>query len=208
MHRHTFDDVLEADLAALFREDRERVGIPLDQHLVRFDLLAVLHPEMRAVDHLVALTVAALVVLHHDVAVAVHDDEVGRATRGLRALDHLEVVEARDALVLGVEHRLFRHPRRRAADVERAHRELRAGFADRLRGDDADREAEFDEFAGGQVAAVAVGADAAARLAGQHRADLHLLDAGILHFGGLVFVDDVVHVEHDVAGHRVDDAFE
>ena len=143
-------------------------------------------------------------------AVAVHDDEVvgRRRPSPLVALDHREVVEAHDALVLGVEHRLFRHPRRRAADVERAHRQLRAGLADRLRGDDADRQAEFDHLAGGQVAAVAVGADAAPRLAGQHRADLHLLDAGVLDFGGLVFVDDVVDVEHDVAGHRVDDLLE
>ena len=43
----------------------------------------------------------------------------------------------------------------RAADVERAHGELRAGLADGLRGDDAHGFAEFDHAAGGQVAAVA-----------------------------------------------------
>ncbi len=50
---------------------------------------------------------------------------------------------------------------RGATDVERAHRELRAGFADGLRGDDADRFAELHELAGRQVAAVALRADAA-----------------------------------------------
>ena len=64
--------------------------------------------------------------------------------------------------------------------VERTHRELRAGLADRLRGDDADRFADLDHLAGGQVAAVAAAADAAPRLAGEHRADLHLLDARFL----------------------------
>ena len=39
-----------------------------------------------------------------------------------------------------------------AADVERTHGELRAGFADGLRGDDADRLAELDQQAGGQIA--------------------------------------------------------
>ena len=61
-----------------------------------------------------------------------------------------------------------------------AHRELRAGPAIRLGGDDADREAELDELAGREVAPVALGADAASRGAGQHRADLDLLDAGVL----------------------------
>ena len=73
----------------------------------------------------------------------------------IRPLDDLEVVELDDALVLRIERRLLRDPRRRAADVERAHRQLRAGLADRLRGDDADRQAQLDQLAGRQVAAVA-----------------------------------------------------
>ena len=48
-----------------------------------------------------------------------------------------------------------------AADVERAHGELGARLADRLGGDDAHRHAHLDQLAGGQVAAVAEGADAA-----------------------------------------------
>ena len=67
-----------------------------------------------------------------------------------------------------------------AADVEGAHGQLRAGLADRLGGDDADRLAELDELAGREIAAVALRADAAAALARQHRPDLHLLDAGFL----------------------------
>jgi hypothetical protein len=44
--------------------------------------------------------------------------------------------------------------------VERAHRQLRAGFADRLRGDDADRFADIDRRTAREVAAVAFAADA------------------------------------------------
>ena len=54
-----------------------------------------------------------------------------------------------------------------AAGVERPHRQLRAGLADRLGGDDADRLAGADHLAGGEVAAVARAADAVAGLAGQ-----------------------------------------
>ena len=201
------DDVLEADLALLFGQDRERVGIPLDEDLAAVDRLAVLHLEARAVDHLVALAVAALVVLHDDEAVAVHDDHVAAAGR-VGPLDHLQVLVLGDALVLRVERRLVRDARRRAADVERAHRQLRAGLADRLGGDDADGQAELDQLAGRQVAAVAARADAAARRAGQHRADLHLLDAGVLHFRRQLLVDLLVEVENHAALDRVDDLLE
>ena len=50
-------------------------------------------------------------------------------------------------------------------------------------------------LAGRQVAAVALGADAAARLAGQHRADLDLLDAGLLNPLREVFVDLLVGLD-------------
>ena len=67
-----------------------------------------------------------------------------------------------------------------ATDVERTHRELRAGLADRLRRDDADRLADVDHVATRQVTAVAQRADAAPGLAGEHRADLHAVDAGVV----------------------------
>ena len=47
---------------------------------------------------------------------------------------------------------LLEEPGARAADVEGTHGELRAGLADGLGGDDADRLAELDQLAGGQVA--------------------------------------------------------
>ena len=71
-------------------------------------------------------------------------------------------------------------PSRDAADVEGAHRELRAGLADRLGGDDADRLPQLGHAAGRQVAPVAADADPRAALAGQPGADLHPLDAGHL----------------------------
>ena len=164
--------------ARLLGEDRERVRIPLDQHLALLDRLAVLHLQARAVDDRIALAVAPL-------------RRPARRCEPLRFMTirwppslcvstTLQALEADRAGVARFERGLLGDARRRAADVERAHRQLRAGLADRLRGDDADRLAELDQLAGGEVAAVALRADAAARRAGQHRADLHLLDAGVL----------------------------
>ena len=140
VHRHALDDVLEADLAGLLGEDREGVGVPLDERLALLDLLVLLHLHARAVDDLVALAVAALGVLHDERPGPVHDDQAA-----VLGLDDLQALELHHAGVAGLEGRLLGDARRRAADVERPHRQLGAGLADRLRGDDAHRQAELDQ---------------------------------------------------------------
>ena len=80
----------------------------------------------------------------------------------------------------------------RATDVERTHGQLRAGFADGLRGDNADGFAELDQLAGGQVASVALCADAAPAFAREHRANLELLDADALQLHRDLLVDELV----------------
>ena len=96
----------------------------------------------------------------------------------LAFLTVLMPMELDEAVRLGILLGLFRRTGRRATDVERTHGELRARFADGLRGDDTDRFAALDHAAGGEVAAVAELADAALRFAGQHGADLDALDTG------------------------------
>src|SRR5262249_28046997 len=69
---------------------------------------------------------------------------------------------------------------RRAADVEGAHGQLRAGLADRLRRNDADRFAVVDRRAAGEIAAITLAADAVDELTGQRRADLHFADTSLV----------------------------
>src|SRR5262249_22608711 len=85
---------------------------------------------------------------------------------------------------------------------------LRAGLADALGGDDADRLADVHDLPRGQVAAVAFDADSAARFAGEHRADAHAFDARVLDFGRHVFRDLRVDLGQDFAGDRVENVFE
>src|SRR5439155_18808213 len=61
-----------------------------------------------------------------------------------------------------------------AAGVERAHGQLRARLADRLRGDDADRVPDLAHLAGGEEGAVAGATDAELALALEHRPDRDL----------------------------------
>ena len=64
--------------------------------------------------------------------------------------------------------------------VERAHRQLGAGLADRLSGDDADGLTELDRLAGGERTAVAQPADAEIGVAGEHRADADPVDLRVV----------------------------
>ena len=67
-----------------------------------------------------------------------------------------------------------------AAGVERPHRQLRAGLADRLGGDDAHRVADLGQLAARHGAAVAGLAHAPRSLALEHRADRDLDDLALL----------------------------
>ena len=176
-----FDDVLERDLAADLGENGRGERIPLDERLAGVDVLAVVHLQRRAVDERVTLLLAAAscrasaaspffglldrgVVHDQQLAVTVDDDEIAVLVRDGGDVDELDAAGVRRFVL-----RLLGNARCRTADVEGTHGELRARLADRLGGDDADRFADLDQLAAGQVAAVAAAADAAARFAGQHR---------------------------------------
>src|SRR5262249_3667305 len=94
------------------------------------------------------------------------------------------------------------------ADVEGTHGELRARLADRLGGDDAHRLADVDGRAAGQVAAVALAADAGLGVAGQHRTDAELLDTGLVDLLDLDLVDQLARLGDDRAVQRVDHVVE
>ncbi len=115
------------------------------------------------------------------------------------AMHHGEVQEPDEAAVARLELRLLLNTGGGSADVEGTHGELRAGFADGLRGDDADRFAQFDHAPGGQVAAVALGANAAPGFARKHGANLDALDARRLNGVGELFGDFLVDLDDDVA---------
>ena len=150
-HRDAVDEVDEAHEAGDFRHDRMVMRIPVGHGLAGFDRRAVLDHDRRAVRQLVALALAAVVVEHRQFARTRHRDQVA-----VGVLHVLEVVELDRAGGLDRHVVDRRRTRSRAADVERTHRQLGAGLADRLRGDHADRFADVDDVAAAEVAAVAV----------------------------------------------------
>src|SRR5208283_927531 len=175
LHRHAFDDVVELHLAGLFGKNRHVVRIPLHKGLALLHLGAVLERNDRANDDGVVFQFAAIVAQDGNGTVLVQDDVVA-----VLQFDQAELVVTDGAVVLGLDLRNLEDLRRGAADVERPHRELGAGLADGLGGDDADGFAEFDEPAGGEVAAIAMNADAVLAFAGEHRTDAHAVNAGQL----------------------------
>src|SRR5262249_20329568 len=150
--------------------------------------------ETRAVHHVVALFFASLFIDDGDQARAVHGDG-----RSAAAFDELHVDELDHAVVARFERGTLGNAGGSTTDVERAHGELCAGFADGLRGDDADRFAEFDHAASREVASVAQSANSAARFAGQHGTDAHTFDTRTLNLIGQLFGDFLVHINDDGA---------
>ena len=169
-HRHAFLDVLELDATGVLGDDRAGVRVPGRQHLARLHLRAVHHRQRRAVGHLVALALAAVVV---------DDDHFAAARDRNRLAARIGHVahqrrEAHRAVGLALQLARHRGPRCRTADVEGAHGELRARLADGLRGDHADRFADVHQLTAPEIAAVALRAQAVAGVAGERRAHLAL----------------------------------
>src|SRR5262249_11884931 len=112
--------------------------------------------------HAVPRAVASRFVDEHDLAVPPHHD------RHLGGVDHDVAVADLHCGVDGrLDRGLLRAALHRAADVEGAHRELRAGLTDRLCRDHAHGLADVHHGTPGEVAPVALCADAEAVLAGQ-----------------------------------------
>src|SRR5690606_1648552 len=204
-------DVLEADRARVLGDDRTGERIPRGDLRSRLDRLAVADHQHRAVRHLVALAFAAAVVGDRDLARARDDDLVALRVRDVAHLAR----EAHDTVGLRLDRARDGSTRRRAPDVEGAHRQLRARLADRLRGDDADGLAGVHQRAAPEVASVALRTQAVARLAGERRAHAHFVNPDALDLLDRVLVEQRAGLEgrllrlgmHDVGGrHAAEDA--
>ena len=92
---------------------------------------------------------------------------------------------------------------RRAADVERTHRQLRARLTDRLGGDDADRLADVDRRAARKIAPVALGADARARSRTSAPSGCGLPAPRALSISfGVALLDQLAGLDDDLVGRR------
>jgi len=202
-HRHAFDEVDIDRLAGLLGDDRQGVGVPFGHLLALVDRRVVVDQQARAVRHAMLGALALRAVDQHQLGVAAHHHGHARAVDHDIAVAHLDV-----AVMARLDARLLGAALGGAADVEGAHGELGARLADRLGGDDAHRLADVDLGAARQVAAVALAADTGLGVAGQHRADAHLLDARLLDLLDRDLVDQVARLADDRAVQRVDDVVE
>src|SRR3954467_3715710 len=195
--RLPLDQILEAYGALDFGQHRPRIRIPFRDALAALDHIAFIDVHARAVLNAMGRALGAVGVGDGNHHVAHHRHQMTLAVLGDGlVLDGDLAVEIRfdDRLLVDL---------RRAADVERTHRQLGAGLADRLRCDDADRFAVVDRRAARQIAAVALAADAVDELAGQRGADLHFLDAGLLDGVDMALFHQRAALDHDLVAHWI-----
>src|SRR5215472_1423050 len=208
LHGLALEDVAELHGAIDFGDDRRGIRIPLCDELRGLDVVAFALAQLGAVHQritfafaLANVTIFALDLRGDDhFAVAGHHDQ-----RAIAARNRVHVVQADHAFVARLQGSLLGAPARGATDVEGAHGELSARLPDRLGGDDSYRLAEIDQVPAPQVAAIAAHAHAAARLAGQHRANLDSLDTRILDLLDAVLIDHLVGPDQHLASEGVVD---
>ena len=178
-------EVEEHDVAGRLGEDRHGVRVPRRDLLSLLHLRAVLDEKRRAHLELVGVELVAALGVDLERAVLVEDDLASLVVAHAAHVDELG-----DTVVLEDDLRDLRGRGRGSADVERTHRQLRAGLADGLRGDDADGRADLDLLAGREVASVALRAHSVLCVAGEAGADPDLLDAGLVDPVARLLVDD------------------
>ena len=164
------NEVLIFDAAADFADDNCVEGVPFADDVAFLDNVAVFEEEFR--------TVRDVGVGEHHACVGVHDTHFGET-----ADNHLNVLSVRADFVGGNgaefvdfeftvvargDRRNGSDVRSHTTDVECTEGELSTGLADRLGGDNADSFAALHEAVVGEVAAVALGADALLAFAGEH----------------------------------------
>lgn len=83
--------------------------------------------------------------------------------------------------------------------MEGAHRQLRARFTNRLRGNDADRFTDIDRCTAGKVTTIAGTAHAIRRFTSENRTDLHFLNASRIDRIDMVFFNHRALGNNDLA---------
>ncbi len=194
-----FLDVLELHRAGVFGHDRAGVRVPARQLRAGLDRLAVVDQQQGTVRQLVAFALTTEVI-GHDQLGRTRDDDL--LALGVGDVAHV-AGESDRAGGLGLHPAGCCRSRRRTADVEGPHRQLRAGLADRLCGNDADRLAGVDHAAATEVATVALRAQTIAGLAGQRRAHLDFIDAKALDQVDCILVQQAARLDHRLLRLRI-----
>ena len=101
--------------------------------------------------------------MHTDRAILIQDDPTA-----VQRLHGAEIIELNRAIVLRLDNGLLERLAGCSTNVERPHGQLRARFADGLRGDNTNRFTELDKLAGSQVAPVTLRAHSATAFASQN----------------------------------------
>src|SRR5450830_1908452 len=196
-----FSDVLEPHLTGVFGNDRTGQRIPRCQGRTGLDDHAVLDDQGRTVWYFMTLTLTAEVVGNQHFARTGNDDQLALAVGDVT---HCRC-EANRTVGLGFHRRSHCCTRCRTTDVERTHGQLSTWLTNRLRSDNTDCFTAVDQHAAAQIATVALGAQAVARVASQRSANLDFVDAEAFDFFNRIFIHQRTGFVQRSLGFRIDD---
>ena len=142
-------------------------------------------------------TLFTFVINNHNGHIAAHGDQLTGSIA-----NHITVAQTCGAFKRGLNKRRIHHLSS-AAHMERAHGQLCARLTDRLCGNNANSFTVVDRRSACKVTAIACATDAAARFAGQCRADFHHLHTGFFDTLNIALVHQGACFNNDVAGFTV-----
>ena len=171
-----FDDIGELDRTRNLGYHRVSMGVPTGDLHAGLHRIAVLYSEYRTIRKLVTFALPADFIEQRHVTGARHDNPVAALL-----LQQLDVIQAYATAVFHVDTADRCRPGCGAAYVESPHRQLRTGFANRLRRHYTDGFTDVNQVAARQVPAVTTRTDPVTGLAGNRRPYLYLVNTVFVH---------------------------
>jgi len=176
-----------------FSDDRTGVGIPIGQTLTTLDCITIINTQTRTILHAVRCTLSAISTNNSDRNVATHRDQIA-----IGIFRNILVTQFDLAIEIALDEGRIGN-RRRTANVEGTHGQLRAWLTNRLCGNNANRFTNIDRCTASKVTTIARTAHAIRRFASENRTDLHFLNACSIDRFDMMLFDHRAFCDDDLA---------
>ena len=192
--RDIINKVMERDDTWLFSKNRHRMRIPDCNLVTNLNLCTIFREERGTNMQIIGVNFIAFCVDDFNRTVLIQHNDI---TFVISNRTHIDILNK--ARVLNNNFRNLCDRRCCTTDMERTHRQLRAGFADGLCSNDTHCHAYFDRSACRKVAAIALGTHTVRRIARQTGTNPDTLNTRIVNNLTIDFIDFRIGRNNDLA---------
>ena len=199
-HRFAFDDVFVANFSSDFRENRNRVRVPLAENLILFNFFVVFDSKHGTLRNLVVLQLTTAWVKNRNLTISIQYNGVTRVVGHVTHTCDFDFTGLATGLFV-----LFGNRVGGTTDVERTHGKLSTGLTDTLSRDDSNGHTSFDHIAGRHVHSITATTNTQRSITSHRATNLDLLQAHVFDLLGDLGRDHLAFFNDHFVGHRVND---